>query len=657
MVAAVSTMAVAAADGCVPSSTIVLYSSATLPCPTCPALPYLPELAARLPTVDAVDVSDALLLDIEDAEQATCARSLMANASTLVLWEGGSLGGALASAQLPPLPATWPGHAVMYGKEGRALAGMKQVPPVLSGLQSVGSLSVYNMDGLKNMTGLESLQTVEQNLAIGRCGGLISLAGLSSLTTIGGDLLLVSNEALKDLDGLQNLVSVGARMSLSGNGVLMDLTDLTSLKTVGVFSAINNGADMLSLPASAGPSSSVASSGSATDVVVVHGWQGPPDFDVLALAHDDAIPPVDHFVLSKGNVRYVASTDDTSVLGSNVRGNVIIWDDGLLSNLSVFSGVESVGGQLLILGAEPQEGATPYYQQQLTGMESLRSVGGLNIVRHDGLRTLRGLSALSKINGSIVLHNCALLKTFQGLNSNADDLPPPRPAAGASIESMRAALTAVTATSGGSGRRLLAAPKHLTVIGSSLWLRGLPMLTDLNGPFKHVKVINWNVRIERCPNITSLDGLASLTTIGGELALVDNAQLEGCGGLSSLASVGVSVVVAFNPAFSDLSCLRRLTSIKGDLLLTASNISSLTELNDIKSVKLNLVLSDLPMTDVNGLGALQTVGYKLVVSRNPSLTSVDGMGSLNRVGEAVYVEANPQLGGDQVDALIARASQ
>jgi hypothetical protein len=53
---------------------------------------------------------------------------------------------------------------------------------------------------------------------------------------------------------------------------------------------------------------------------------------------------------------------------------------------------------------------------------------------------------------------------------------------------------------------------------------------------------------------------------------------------------GVSVVVALNPAFSDLSCLRRLTSIEGDLVLTFAPITSLADLSNIKSVKLNLVV-------------------------------------------------------------------
>eukprot|EP00955_Chlamydomonas_euryale_P067986 359985-Chlamydomonas_euryale.AAC.14 len=54
------------------------------------------------------------------------------------------------------------------------------------------------------------------------------------------------------------------------------------------------------------------------------------------------------------------------------RGNVIIWDDGLLSNLAALSGVEAIDGQLVLFGATPEGATTPYHLQDLRGLKKLK---------------------------------------------------------------------------------------------------------------------------------------------------------------------------------------------------------------------------------------------------------------------------------------------
>eukprot|EP00955_Chlamydomonas_euryale_P067984 359985-Chlamydomonas_euryale.AAC.12 len=115
-----------------------------------------------------------LLSSVVLALQAECAASLTSAAEMLLLWEEGALGPALEAANLPQLPSSFPGNVIVYGKEGRPADGLKQIPPLLQTLQcsqwsagnclpqNAGEVYVYNVDGLVDMSGFDSLQKVDR---------------------------------------------------------------------------------------------------------------------------------------------------------------------------------------------------------------------------------------------------------------------------------------------------------------------------------------------------------------------------------------------------------------------------------------------------------------------------------------------------------------
>ncbi len=52
------------------------------------------------------------------------------------------------------------------------------------------------------------------------------------------------------------------------------------------------------------------------------------------------------------------------------------------------------------------------------------------------------------------------------------------------------------------------------------------------------QVINWNLMIKNCPNLTSFEGLDALRRVYGEVAIIENEGLTTMSGFGSLEELG-----------------------------------------------------------------------------------------------------------------------
>ncbi len=93
-----------------------------------------------------------------------------------------------------------------------------------------GSLSIYRSHLLKNLDGLHNLTTIDSGLYIQTNASLESINQFSKLEYVGGDILILENESLKNLLGLGNLIGFTNEIQVTRN-----LT-LESLEGIGVFS-------------------------------------------------------------------------------------------------------------------------------------------------------------------------------------------------------------------------------------------------------------------------------------------------------------------------------------------------------------------------------------------------------------------------------------
>ena len=115
-------------------------------------------------------------------------------------------------------------------------------------------------------------------------------------------------------------------------------------------------------------------------------------------------------------------------------------------------------------------------------------------------------------------------------------------------------------------------------------------------------------------DISNLNGLHILTSIGGNLNIINNDALSSLSGLENLTSIGGNLVVRRNAALASLTGLEDVTSIGGDLNIKNNDaLTSLTGLEGLTSIG----------------GDLTIGGYGDYGSGNDALTSLSGLDNIN----------------------------
>jgi hypothetical protein len=190
-----------------------------------------------------------------------------------------------------------------------------------------------------------------------------------------------------------------------------------------------------------------------------------------------------------------------------------------------------------------------------------------------------------------------------------------------------------------------------------------------------------NLHIEHNDVLTSVDGLSSLTSVGGDLWIQNNSQLTNLDGLSALNSVGETLAILYNDVLRNVNGLSALTSVGGTLgiventvLTNVDGLSALTSVGgshrDQRSLDIRgndaltnldglsalttvgnwsgggsswvIIQNNIALTNVNGLSALASISGDLIIKSNTMLTSVDGLSALTDV-VAVGISSNDEL--------------
>ena len=146
-------------------------------------------------------------------------------------------------------------------------------------------------------------------------------------------------------------------------------------------------------------------------------------------------------------------------------------------------------------------------------------------------------------------------------------------------------------------------------------------------------------------DITNLDSLASITSVGGDLNIAGNAALTNLNGLANLTGVGGTLYIYQNDALTNLDSLANITSVEGDLYIAGN--AALTDLNgltNITSLEGSLsILENTALTNIDGLTNLTSVGDTLYIYKNDALTNLDGLASLARVEDSLRIYRNGAL--------------
>lgn len=168
----------------------------------------------------------------------------------------------------------------------------------------------------------------------------------------------------------------------------------------------------------------------------------------------------------------------------------------------------------------------------------------------------------------------------------------------------------------------------LTSIGEGLYIEMSAALTNFAG-LDNVTLIGGDLWINSNYTLTSLTGLDNLTSIGGSLGIDNCIKLTGLTGLDNLTSIGGSLWIGYNYALTDLTSLENMASIGGDLqLLSNDSLTSLTGLESLISIGGRLVIDgevaggNNALTSLTGLNNVTSIGGDLDIRSNDVLTSI-----------------------------------
>lgn len=138
-------------------------------------------------------------------------------------------------------------------------------------------------------------------------------------------------------------------------------------------------------------------------------------------------------------------------------------------------------------------------------------------------------------------------------------------------------------------------------------------------------------------DITNLDGLSDITSIGSYLYIYGNPILTSLSGLSNLVTVGGDMALGWtgfysyeNPYLTNLSGLNNLTSIGGDFMISQND----------------------SLVNLNGLENLTSIGGELSIRLNHNLTILTGLENIEAASiNYLYISGNLNLSDCDVQSI------
>jgi hypothetical protein len=197
----------------------------------------------------------------------------------------------------------------------------------------------------------------------------------------------------------------------------------------------------------------------------------------------------------------------------------------------------------------------------------------------------------------------------------------------------------------------------LTSIGGDFLIEYNSALTSLAG-LENLDSIGGNLSIRSNYTLTSLAGLESLTSIGGGLDIYNIAALTSLTGLENVTYIGDYLHIAFNDSLSSLTGLEGLTSLPGYLSLRRnSNLTSLKGLDNLVSIGGYLkIYKNYILPNLTGLDSLTSIGGDLDIISNDALTSLTGLDNLTTIGGGLTIGCALSSGPQSMNRNLALTS-
>jgi hypothetical protein len=183
----------------------------------------------------------------------------------------------------------------------------------------------------------------------------------------------------------------------------------------------------------------------------------------------------------------------------------------------------------------------------------------------------------------------------------------------------------------------------LESIGGSLVLEDNYSLENLDGLQNILSLGGDFVLYYNGSTLKEIDGLNGLTEIGGNLKIWNNLDLENLDGLSNLTSLGGGISLRDNNSLVSISGIPGFQEINGDFEIHGNNLQNLDALENLKVVNGTLKLRETEIEDISGLYNLETVGGDFWIMQMYGLTELIGFDKLTSIQGTFHFSNNTNL--------------
>ena len=200
-----------------------------------------------------------------------------------------------------------------------------------------------------------------------------------------------------------------------------------------------------------------------------------------------------------------------------------------------------------------------------------------------------------------------------------------------------------------------AAFNEITRVGGTLRLQNHLELPGLDG-FTSLTEVGGNLLISNIYYAEHIDGLANLTTVHGHILLSLVQNLENIDGLAGLRLVGDGLSIDRAPTVTTLAPLLGLNGVNGTLAIANAGISNLFGLGNMESPEMAISITDCPqLTSLDGFPqGLDHIGHDITISNNPVLNDIEALSNL-LVVTSLFIRDNDGLqqltGLDNIQAV------
>ena len=472
----------------------------------------------------------------------------------------------------------------------------------------------------------------EQNIII-EGDDITNLNGLGVITDIIGNMIIKNNPNLTSLYGLEKLVFVSGELMIQNNAELVHIRGAASIDGLSLNRLIITNNPKLSNCSVATVCNFMAKN---MDAATISGNTGDcsSEFDVMMKCND---------LCPSGNIviRTQADIDNFKINYPNctVPEGLSIYGNKI-QNLDGLDLIMATKNSLTIRG-------TNYYGHNstltdLTGLSSLRHVGGQLLISNNGLLTnLSGFESLKYVGGDMRLGYNINSDEGNPLLENLDGLRSLEYVGGEFVVEEQNSLIDFIGL------------EKLRHIGRGIKIEYNDLLISLSGLDNlEMSQLNGGLEISSNPSLQSLSNLSSLTEIGkdepgfnGSLRIYNNDNLIDISGLSNVKSISDQLQIHKNALLDNLSGLESVTEI-GNLLVIKDNaklksIAGLSNLNSALAIWINF---NKELINLNGLGNVTSLQGGLQITGNDELISIDGIPNLSlSPSNYLSIYNNPKL--------------